>query len=161
MRSGLDIITNYYNRRKFFGKSDGLSSKGATKMSKVDIVAISRLTPAHRHVQMKQLFEGLAHEPDAEQISVLRALIEIMAQKATHDEYINLCFTNFDLLADQSDIEVRHFLFLRAEAVAGLPAKMQKRDTALLHEALDQLDKPNQDKISRNLPPDRENVAEE
>ncbi|MCY0881476.1 MAG: hypothetical protein OWS74_05720 [Firmicutes bacterium] len=123
-------------------------------MAKVDIVAISRLPPAQRRIQMAQLFSALAAESDVEQISVLRALIEMMAEKATHEEYLNLCFTDFDWLVDRSDSEVRHFLHLRTEAAAGLPEKWHKRDTALMHEALDQLDKPNQEKILKNLPPD-------
>ncbi len=123
-------------------------------MSKIDIVGISRMTPAHRHVQMKQLFETVMHEPDAEQINVLRGLVEMMAEKASHDEFINLCFTNLDLLAERSDIEVRHFLELRAKAVSALPLKLKKRDRALFNEALDQLDQPNRDKIRQNLLPE-------
>lgn len=121
-------------------------------MKKINIIAIAQLPPAERHIEMGQIFKALEPLPDWEQAEAIKSLIEEMADKANHDEYINLCFTNFNLQEDRSDSDVKHFLQIRAQAAAGLPPKQQKRDHAIMNEALDRLDKPLQDKIVRNMP---------
>ncbi|MCY0880533.1 MAG: dehydrogenase, partial [Firmicutes bacterium] len=88
--------------------------------------------------RMEALFDQLWPLPESAQVETFRSLIEVMAQKATDQQYIQLCETNQSLAAALPSQELRRFLDARAKATAMLPKALVDRDAQLMKKALTQ-----------------------
>ncbi|EZQ11262.1 MULTISPECIES: hypothetical protein [Acidianus] len=117
-----------------------------------DIVQISKLPEKERENAMEKLFEGLMKmNDDKAKLDALKSLIKEMVEKATDDEYINLCLTNLKIASKLPDEQLKPFIQLRLRASQELPANLSKRDNDMMQKALKMLDPKTAEKISRNM----------
>ncbi|MFP3165306.1 MAG: dehydrogenase [Acidianus sp.] len=101
---------------------------------------------------MSKLFQQLLQMKDEDKINTLKGLIREMAEKATDEEYLNLCKTNLKLASTLPDDVLKAFIQLRMQASSQLPKDLHDRDMKLLTKALGEVDTQIREKISRNMP---------
>ncbi len=112
-----------------------------------DLIQVARLNEKEREEAMSKLFSQLMAMDDRQKLEALRQLIRFMAEKATDEEYLNLCKTNVKIASSLPDNVLSAFLKLRMEAVSGLPKELQGRDQRLLSLALQGLDERSRQKV--------------
>ncbi|HBQ93913.1 MAG: dehydrogenase [Firmicutes bacterium] len=120
-------------------------------MAEMNVLAIASLDAVEREAKMGELFQQLLPLPESEQLSALQALIREMGEKATDDQYRNLCFTNLKLAANLPDEALKNFLRVRLEAGRTLPPQLAERDQKLMKMSLGEVDEQIRAKISKNM----------
>ncbi len=112
-----------------------------------DIVQISRLSDKEREQVISNLFSELLKMPDNQKIEALKALLKEMGDKASDEEYINLCKTNIKVASSLPESTLSAFLKARMQAISQLPKNYQVRDQKLLMAALNTFDESTKNKI--------------
>jgi len=101
-----------------------------------DIVQISKLNEKEREKTMSSLFSELLKMPDKQKLEILKNLLKEMGDRASDEEYINLCKTNIKIASSLPEDTLSAFLKLRMQAVSELPKNYQDRDQKLMMNAL-------------------------
>ncbi|AWR93572.1 dehydrogenase [Acidianus brierleyi] len=101
-----------------------------------DIVQISKLNEKEREKTMSSLFSELLKMPDKQKLEILKNLLKEMGDRASDEEYINLCKTNIKVASSLPEDTLSAFLKLRMQAVSELPKNYQDRDQKLMMNAL-------------------------
>ncbi len=120
-------------------------------MPEMNVLAVASMAPDEREAKMGELFQQLLPLPEPDQLSALQALIKEMAEKATDEQYKNLCFTNLKLAAGLPDEILKKFLVVRLEAGRTLPQPLAERDHMLMQESLGEVDAGIRNKIMDNM----------
>jgi len=102
----------------------------------LDIVQISKLNDKEREKTMSSLFSELLKMPDKQKLEILKNLLKEMGDRASDEEYINLCKTNIKIASSLPEDTLSAFLKLRMQAVSELPKNYQDRDQKLMMNAL-------------------------
>jgi hypothetical protein len=100
---------------------------------------------------MGQMFQQLLPLSAEQQKEALGDLLRQMGEKASDQQYLDLCATNLKLAAMLPDATLKQFLAVRMQAVSELPPALAERDRTLLRQALDQADHAIGEKITRNM----------
>ncbi|RIV21956.1 dehydrogenase [Alicyclobacillaceae bacterium I2511] len=116
-----------------------------------DMIGLAQLSDEQRQQQLSTLFQQLMPLPASEQVSLMKALIQQMAEKATDVQYLNVCKTNLQIAAQLPDSDLKGFLAIRAQAASQLTPNLADRDKKLLQEALGKADPTIQEKIMKNF----------
>jgi hypothetical protein len=112
---------------------------------------VSRLNDKEREEVMSKLFSQLMSMDERQKVEAMREMIKYMAEKATDEEYLNLCRTNIKLASGLQDNVLSSFLKVRMQAVSQLPKELRDRDQRLLATALQSLDEKTREKMMKAM----------
>ncbi|MCI2415190.1 MAG: dehydrogenase [Candidatus Aramenus sp.] len=116
-----------------------------------DLIQVSRLNDKEREEVMSKLFSQLMSMDERQKVEAMREMIKYMAEKATDEEYLNLCRTNIKLASGLQDNVLSSFLKVRMQAVSQLPKELRDRDQRLLATALQSLDEKTREKMMKAM----------
>ncbi|MCL4352781.1 MAG: dehydrogenase [Firmicutes bacterium] len=117
----------------------------------IDVLTIAALPEEDREATMGQMFQQLLPLNVEQQKNALGDLLRQMGEKASDQQYLDLCATNLKLAAMLPDKTLHQFLAVRMQAAAELPSELAERDGTLLRQALEHADHGIREKITRNM----------
>ncbi len=120
-------------------------------MDGFDVLAVASMSEGDREKAMGQVFEQLMPLSEEQQVSKFHELIGEMAEKASDEQYANLCSTNLKLASALPAPDLKKFLAVRMKAAARLPKNLSERDMKLLQASLAKCSPAIQEKISQNM----------
>ncbi|MEM0140188.1 MAG: hypothetical protein QXZ44_06215 [Ferroplasma sp.] len=101
----------------------------------IDIVAISKMEPEKRKMEMQKVLTGMFTLSDSEKIKDMKAMI-IAMENATDEEYSELCLTNIGIASTLPDAQLKAFFELRMKVNSELPSDARERDMKMIRMAL-------------------------
>jgi hypothetical protein len=116
-----------------------------------DPIQIARMPFTQRNQTLMQMLPMLLRMKPEEAENVVSQLINVLASKATDQEYKDWCDSMLRALSQYDISIVKAVLNVRMSATSKLPADLRERDSKIVNEVLSQLDEPVRNKIMQAM----------
>jgi len=117
----------------------------------VDPIQIARLPYTQRNETLSKILQFLLTLDENTIVKTLTDVLNVLASKATDEEYKNWCDSMLRLVSMYNDNVVKAVIQLRAKAVSNLPKNLAERDGKIIDEVIKNLDPSVREKLMKNM----------
>lgn len=114
-------------------------------------IEVARLPYTKRNEILNSTLQYLLSLDQNTVVKTITDVLNILASKASDEEYKNWCESMLRLLSMYDDSVIKAVISLRMKAVSNLPKNLADRDAKIVNEVINSFDPSVKEKIMRNL----------